>query len=150
MYILTHVRNWDPHQIFGSTPKFSNPMQPTNPDNLTDLIKTKLLNGYRMSLLNRVRCVSACERVLRASMLVCQCTWRANVPKACQLLIFTCQRVIRRSIVLSWRVNVRNGVLIFQLDVPTCQFFKHFSYEVLRKISLLYYYIINFIFYVIS
>ena len=45
---------------------------------------------------------------------------RANVPKACQLLIFTSQRVnkranaIRRANVLIWRANVPKGVPIFQ------------------------------------
>ena len=102
------------------------------------------------SLLNRVPCVPACHRGLhanvlayqhglRANVLACQraksvptsyfyvpTCLRANEPKACQLLIFTCQRVIQRAIVLFQRANVPNGVPIFQLDVPTCQFFQTF------------------------
>ena len=60
-------------------------------------------------------------------------TWlRANLPKVCQLLIFTFQRL-----------NVLCCVPVFQLSVQTCQtacqVFKHSSYESLREISILYY-----------
>ena len=79
---------------------------------------------------------------------------RACVPKACQLLIRTCQRAIRRANDFTWRENVPNAVTIFQLGVPTCQkacqFFKHSSYEMLIEISILYYYIENSTFYFIS
>ena len=78
---------------------------------------------------------------------------RANVPKACQLLIFTRQRVNKRANAIR-RANVPNGVPIFQLGVPTCQkafqFFKHSSYEMLSEISTLYCYIENSTFYLIS
>ena len=65
--------------------------------------------------------VSTC---LRASVVYGPMCRRANLPKACQLLIFTCLRVIRCVIVLSWRANfstwfsnIPKGVPIFQLLV---------------------------------
>ena len=75
---------------------------------------------------------------------ICQ---RANVPNACQLLIFTCQRANKCHANFStWRDNVPNGVPNFYFCVPTyqkaCQIFKHFSYEMLRKISRLCFYTI--------
>ena len=80
---------------------------------------------HEMSLLNRVPSVPTCQRGLRA-----------NVPKTCQLFIFMCQRANKRA-------NVPYGAPMFQIGVPTCQkacqFFKHCSYEMLRKISILYY-----------
>ena len=84
---------------------------------------------------------------LRASMVyvpTCLCAsavyaaicLRANLQKACQLVI--------------WRTNVPinvplpYGVPMFQLGVPmcqkTCRFFKHSSYEMLREISIIYHY----------
>ena len=87
---------------------------------------------------------ASCQRGPRANVLACL---RANVPKSSQLLIYICQRVKQRAIVLTWRPNVPNGVPIFQLGVPmcqkACQFFKHFSYQMLWEISILYYYIKN-------
>ena len=91
---------------------------------------------------------------------------RANMPKVCQLLIFTCQRankrtnvsifqlgVPRRANVLTWRANMPNEVPIFKLDVRTSQkgyqFFRHSSYEMLSEISIVYYYIKNSTFYYI-
>ena len=66
------------------------------------------------------------------------------LPKACQLLIFTCQRANKLTNVSTWCLNVPNDVPIFQLDMPTCQkacqFFEHSSYEMLKEISILYYY----------
>ena len=56
----------------------------------------------------------ACLRGLRANMLACQHGLRANVLKACQLLIFTCQRANKR-------FNVPYGVPVFQLGLPMCQ-----------------------------
>ena len=65
---------------------------------------------------------------------------RANVPKVCQLLVFTCQRANKRA-------KVPCDVPMFQLCVPTCQkacqFSKNFSYEMLKEISILYYFIKN-------
>ena len=103
------------------------------------------------SLVNRVPCEPACQRGLRANVLACQRRLYGNVPKACQLLIFTCQRVKktsqcakRRASISTWRTNMLNGVPIFQFGVPTrqraCQFLKHSSYEMLREISILNYY----------
>ena len=86
---------------------------------------------------------------------------RACVPAwfTCQLAyVSTCQKCAKFSIL---RANVPNnvqGVAMFQLGMPTCQtacrffnlacqsakecqFFKHSSYEMLREISILYYYI---------
>ena len=62
---------------------------------------------------------------LRASVVYVPTCLRTNMPKACQVLIFTCQRAIRRANVSS-------------------QFFKHSSYEMLREISILCYYIKKF------
>ena len=66
----------------------------------------------------------------------------------------TCQRAIRCANVSTCHANVPNGVPIFQLGMPTCQrvcqFFKHSSYEMLREISILYYYIKNSTLYLIS
>ena len=66
------------------------------------------------SLLNGVLCVPACQRGLRTKVLACQRGLRANVPKAYQFLIFTCQRA-------SERANVPYNVPVFQLNVPKCQ-----------------------------
>ena len=53
-------------------------------EELKDLICILLARAYPLqSLLNRVPCVPACERGLRANVLVCQLGLRANVP-ACQ------------------------------------------------------------------
>ena len=77
-------------------------------------------------------CVPTCQKRAKFSFL------SANVPK-------TCQRTIRRANVSTWHTNMPNGVPIFQLGMPmcqrACQFFKHSSYEMLREISILYYYI---------
>ena len=48
------------------------------------------------------------QRGLRANVFACQRALLNNVAKACQLLIFTFQRVIRLAI-------------FFYLGVPTCQ-----------------------------
>ena len=82
----------------------------------------------KQSLLNRVPCVHACQRGLRANVLAWQhakSDWRANVP---------------------------NGVPIFQLGLPNwqkvCQFFEHSCYKMLSEISILYC-IKNYTFYLI-
>ena len=59
--------------------------------------------------------VPTCQRGLCANMLACQRGWRANVLKACQLFIFSCQRVIRRAIVPTCQMG--------------CQFFQTFLLE---------------------
>ena len=108
----------------------------------------------------------ACHAYLRANVLAGQRGLRANVP-GCQRVKSvpsshfyvptcqkTCQRAIRRANVSTWHTNVLNSVPIFHFGVPTCQracqFFKHSSYEVLREISILYYYIKNSTLYLIS
>ena len=67
-------------------------------------------------------------------------TWqRTCVPKACQRCLFTCQRANKR-------VNVLYGVAMFQVGMPTCQFFnlayqcakgvpffEHSSYAMIRE-----------------
>ena len=71
------------------------------------------------SLLNRMSSLPTCQRGLRANVLAasvvyvltCFC---ANLPKACQLLIFTYQRSNKRA-------TVPYGVPMFQLGMPTCQ-----------------------------
>ena len=57
-------------------------------------------------MLNRVSCVSYIPAWSTSQ--------RANVPKACQLLIFTCQRANKRA----------KGVPIFRQRRKACQFFK--------------------------
>ena len=84
---------------------------------------------------------SMCQRGLRANVLACQRGLRTNVAKACQLLIFTFQRVIPLAIFF---------ILACQRANKGAKFFKHFCYQVLRKISILYYYIKNSTFYSIS
>ena len=50
--------------------------------------------------------VLACQRGLRVNMLACEYGLHVNVPKACQFLIFTCQRGNKRT-------NVLYGVSMF-------------------------------------
>ena len=89
-----------------------------------------------MSLLNRLPCVPAWS--------TCP---RANVPKACQLFIFTCQRANKHANVpkaCQFLNSVRTNVPIFHPGVPTsqrawqffsfacqkaCQIFNYFSKE---------------------
>ena len=90
-------------------------------------------------------CLPAYQRGLPANVFSCEHT---NVPKvpACYL-IFTCQRPNERA-------SVPNGVPTFQIGVSicqrTCQFFKHFSFEMLREISILYFCIKSSTLYLIS
>ena len=129
-------------------------------------------SNRRQSLLNCLPCVPACQRAnvvygptclrasavlvptcLRASVVYVPVCLRVNVPKACELLIFRCQRANERANVPCVPV-FHFEVLIFQLGVPTCpkpcQFFKHFSYEMLREISVIYFCIKNSTLYWIS
>ena len=103
------------------------------------------------------------SRVIRA----CVPTW-STCQRACEPAWFTCRRAcepacqkrthisflrtnvptaIRRANVLTWRANVPNGVPIFQFGMPACQkacqFFKHSFYEMLREISIIYYYTVK-------
>ena len=61
---------------------------------------------WHMSLLNLVPCMPLCQRGLCANVLVCQHGLHANMPKACQLLIFTCQHANKRA-------NVPYGMPMF-------------------------------------
>ena len=81
---------------------------------------------------------STCQRGLRANVPMCQ--KRTYVPKACHLLIFTCQCAN------VW-ASLPNDVRTCQ---KTCQFSKHFSYEMLREISIFYFWIKNPALYLIS
>ena len=92
-----------------------------------------------------VPCLPACHCGLPANVLSCE---RANVPivPACYL-IFTYQRADECA-------SVPNDVPTFQIGVSicqrTCQFFKLFSYEMLREISILYFCIKSSTLYLIS
>ena len=78
----------------------------------------------------------------------------ANVPKVCQLFNLASQRAKTLLIFYTWGANVPNGMPIFHFGMLTpqkaCQIFKHSSYEMLREISILYYYIKNSTLYLIS
>ena len=96
-------------------------------------------------MLNCVPCLPACQRGLPANVLSCEHTNVPDVP-ACYL-IFPCQRPNECA-------SVPNGVPTFQISASicqrTCQFFKHFSYEMLREISILYFCIKSSTLYLIS
>ena len=105
-------------------------------------------------------CVPGCQRGLLANVLVCQRGLRANVP--------SCQRA--KSLPTSHfyvPIDVPYGMPVFQAGVPACQtvcqffnlacqrdksvpIFQNSSYEMLREISMIYYYIKNSTFYLIS
>ena len=74
--------------------------------------------GNNRALSKRADVVYVSTR-LRVSVVYVPTCLRANVPKACQLLIFTCQRANKRAIrhanVSVWRVNVPKDVTIFQI-----------------------------------
>ena len=67
--------------------------------------------------------------ITRASVVYVLSFPRANVPKACQLLIFLCQRVNMSINGLTYQST--KDVSIFELGLPTCQracqFFNYFS-----------------------
>ena len=81
------------------------------------------------SLLNRVPCVPACQRGLRANVIACQRGVRANVlawqfaksvpssHKACQCFNLAYQHAKRRVNFLTWRANVPKSVPIFQTSL---------------------------------
>ena len=77
-------------------------------------------------------------------------TW-STCQRASVVYVPMCQKRARFSIL---RANVPQGVPMFQRGMPmcqrACQFFKHSSYEMLREISILYYYIKNSTLYLIS
>ena len=90
---------------------------------------------------------------------MCQCSCLPAFLRDIVLYVTTCQvrsnfsflrtnvtnlpSAIRHANVSTWRANVP----ILELGVPTCmkayQFFQHVSYEMLKEISMLYYYIKN-------
>ena len=90
-------------------------------------------------------------RVMRASVAyVPTCQTRANFSFLCANVpvnVSTCQSCANFS---TWHANVANDMPICYFCVPTCQFFKHSSYEMLREISLLYYFIKNSTLYLMS
>ena len=94
-------------------------------------------------------------RVMRASVAyVLTYQTRANFSFLCANVpvnVSTCQSCANFS---TWHAKVANDMPIFYFCVPTCQkvcqFFKHSSYEMLREISLLYYFIKNSALYLMS
>ena len=102
-------------------------------------LRANVLAGQRGLRAN----VPGCQRVKSAKFSFLRANVPKNVPachKACQCFNLACQRAKQRA--------------NFHLGVPTCQracqLFKHSSYEVLREISILYYYIKNSTLYLIS
>ena len=85
---------------------------------------------YPESLLIHEPNVPTCQRDLRASVVyvptclrtsavpTCLC---ANVPKACQLLMCTCQRAIRGANVSTWRADFSTWLANVPKDVPNFQ-----------------------------
>ena len=105
-------------------------------------------NKQSLSLLNRMPIVATCQSGTRATVLACQHGLRTIVPAASAIYVPTCLRAnvpfgVPMLQLGAWRANVQNDVPIFQLGKPTCQkayqFFKHSFYEMLRKISIIYY-----------
>ena len=98
-----------------------------------------------------VVCVSMCLHAsvvyvpacFRASVVYVPVRLRPNVPKVCQILIFTCQRANKCA-------KVPQGVPMFARQRTKLAFFKHSSYEMLREIAIPYYYIKNSTLYFIS
>ena len=113
---------------------------------LNIIVTVYLYFHYMRGLLNRVPCVPACQSGLRANVLSHQRALRANVfayPRGLRV------NMPKRANFLFLRPNI-------PINVPKChkacqcfnlrcqhdkQFFKHSSYEILREISILYYYI---------
>ena len=97
-------------------------------------------------MLNRVPCLPACQPCLCANVVYAPTCLRASV-----VYEPTWQKRANFSFL---RSSVSYGLPFFYLGVPAChkgaKFFKHFCYQVLRKISILYYYIKNSTFYSIS
>ena len=85
---------------------------------------------YPESLLIHEPNVPTCQHDLRASVVyvptclrtsavpTCLC---ANVPKACQLLMCTCQRAIRGANVSTWRADFSTWLANVPKDVPNFQ-----------------------------
>ena len=105
-------------------------------------------NKQSLSLLNRIPIVATCQSGTRATVLACQHGLRTIVPAASAIYVPTCLCAnvpfgVPMLQLGTWRANVQNDVPIFQLGKPTCQkayqFFKHSFYEMLRKISVIYY-----------
>ena len=102
---------------------------------------------YPESLLIHEPNVPTCQRDLRASVVyvptclrtsavpTCLC---ANVPKACQLLMCTCQRAIRGANVSTWRANFSTWLANEPKGVPNFQACLLTKCQI--EISILYYY----------
>ena len=108
-------------------------------------------DNLNTSLLNRVPCVPACQLGLPANVLACQRGLLVNVPAYQQVKGVGTSHVYVRTghkcanVPIAYqcfirRANVSNGVPTCQ---NACQLSKHSSYEMLREISPLYYYIKN-------
>ena len=78
-----------------------------------------------------------CQRASMPVPFKCQ---RTRSMSTFHLYVLTCEPAIRPT-------NMPNGMPIFQLGMPTCQkmclFFKHSSYEMLKEISILYYWMLS-------
>ena len=78
-----------------------------------------------------------CQRASMPVPFKCQ---RTRSMSTFHLYVLTCEPAIRPT-------NMPNGMPIFQLGLPTCQkmclFFKHSSYEMLKEISILYYWMLS-------
>ena len=105
-------------------------------------------NKQSLSLLNRMPIVTTCQSGTLATVLACQHGLRTIVPAASAIYVPTWMRAnvpfgVPMLQLGAWCANVPNDVPIFQFGKPTCQkayqFFKHSFYEMLRKISILYY-----------
>ena len=111
------------------------------------IIDTHQWSSSKLSWLNRVPCLPACQAGLCANMVYAPACLRASV-----VYMPTWQKRANFSFL---RSRVSYGLQFF--FILACQrankgakFFKHFCYQVLRKISILYYYIKNSTFYSIS
>ena len=98
----------------------------------------------------------ACQRACVPAWFICQCACVPICRKRANFLFYMLINVpnaIWHANVLTWRANVPNGVVSFELEVPTYQkayqVSKHSSHEVLKEISVLYCYIKNSTFYLI-
>ena len=78
-----------------------------------------------------------CQRASMPVPFKCQ---RTRSMSTFHLYVLMCEPAIRPT-------NMPNGMPIFQLGMPTCQkmclFFKHSSYEMLKEISILYYWMLS-------
>ena len=131
-------------------PPNPNPLNPLffiDEQRATPITDTHQWGSNNLSLLNRVPCLPAYQPGLCANVVYAPTCLRANV-----VYVPTWQKRVNFSFLCS---NVSYGLPFF--FILACQrankgakFFRHFCYQVLRKISILYYYIKKSTFYAIS